>query len=199
MTRVTVPDVATNDLWTASNQNTYVGGNINGLNPYTTAGDMAYAPSSSGNLIRIPVGTSRQQVLSVSGGVPAYDDADNTITRVIGIMLNDDVALIAGDDAARFRIPPVMSGFDIIGVAASRKSGTGTLTIQIRNVTDGVDVLSTKITIDSGETDSATAAIPPVIDTSKDNVAIADQFAIDIDDAGTSTLFAYVEIRLRKP
>jgi hypothetical protein len=84
-------------------------------------------------------------------------------------------------------------------VAGSRKSGTGVPTIQIRNVTDAVDVLSTRLTIDSGETDSSTAAAPAVINTSNDDVATGDQFAIDVDAAGTSTLFMWVEIGFARP
>jgi hypothetical protein len=84
-------------------------------------------------------------------------------------------------------------------VAASRKQGTGTLTIQIRNVTDAVDVLSTRLTIDTGETDSATAAAPAVINTANDDLATADQFAIDVDVAGTGTLYAYVVISMTRP
>lgn len=120
-------------------------------------------------------------------------------TRNIGLQINADLALAAGDDAARFRIPASLNGWVISSVAASRKSGTGVPTIQIRNVTDGVDVLSTRITIDSGETDSSTAAAAAVINTANDDVATADQFAIDIDVAGTATLYLWVEIGFTRP
>jgi len=105
------------------------------------------------------------------------------------------------NDANSWKSPPVVPLSLIItaSVAASRKSGTGVPAIQIRNVTDAVDVLSTKVTIDSGETDSSTAAAAAVIDTTKDDVATGDQFAIDVDVAGTSTLYCYVEIGFTKP
>ena len=119
--------------------------------------------------------------------------------RYMGFLLNTTVALSAGDDAVRFRIPSTLNGWRISSVAASRKSGTGTPTIQIRNVTDTVDVLSTRLTIDSGETDSSTAATPAVINTSNDDVATADQFAWDVDVSGTSTLYAYTEITFAHP
>lgn len=118
---------------------------------------------------------------------------------IIGFLLNESVALVAGDDAKRFRIPSKFNGWTITSVAASRKSGTGTPTIQIRNVTDSVDVLSTRVTIDTAETDSSTAATPAVINTSNDDVATADQFAVDVDGAGTSTLYCWVEIGLTRP
>jgi hypothetical protein len=125
-----------------------------------------------------------------------YDRA--TLPRVMGFLINTDIALIVGDDAFRFRIPSALNGFVITSVAASRKSGTGVPAIQIRNVTDAVDVLSTKITIDTGETDSSTAATPAVINTANDDVTTGDQFAIDIDVAGTSTLYLWVEIGFTK-
>lgn len=130
-----------------------------------------------------------------SGTVPQWIQ----FRRYISFLLNKDIALTVGDDAARFRIPNAINGWNIISAAASRKSGTGVPAFQIRNVTDAVDVLSTKITIDSGETDASTAAVPPVINTANDDVATADQFAIDVDVAGTNTLYAFVEIGFAKP
>jgi len=121
---------------------------------------------------------------------------ENT-TRYISILLNTSAVLTAGDDAARFRIPAALNGWDVYSVAASRKSGTGVPLFQVRNVTGAVDVLSTRISIDSGETDSSTAAAAPVINTANDSVATGDQFAIDVDDAGTNTLYAFVEIGFR--
>jgi hypothetical protein len=121
-----------------------------------------------------------------------------TLPRVMGVLINADIALVTGDDQYRFRIPSSLNGFVITSVAASRKSGTGVPAVQIRNVTDAVDVLSTKLTIDTGETDSSTAATPAVINTANDDVATGDQFAIDIDVSGTATLFLYVEIGFTK-
>jgi len=63
---------------------------------------------------------------------------------------------------------------------------TGTTDIQIRNVTDSVDMLSTKLTIDSTETGSDTADVPAVIDTTKDDVVTNDLIAIDIDATSTT-------------
>jgi hypothetical protein len=127
-----------------------------------------------------------------------YDVA--MLPRYFGNPLNTDVALVVGDDAARFTIPSAFNGWNITSITATRKSGgTGVPTIQLRNVTDSVDVLSTKLTIDSGETSSLTAATPPVIDTTKDDVATDDVFAIDVDVAGTNTFFMYVLVGLTKP
>jgi hypothetical protein len=112
--------------------------------------------------------------------------------NVVQVMINNAVALTTGDDKARIRIPPNLNGMILKSASASRKSGTGVLNIMIRNATDAVDMLSTAITIDSGETDSITAATQPVINTANDDVATADQIAIDVDGAGTSALICIV-------
>jgi len=118
----------------------------------------------------------------------------NVDKNVIQILLNTTTALTSGNDAARFRVPAKLNGLNLTAVAASRKSGTGELNIMIRNVTDAVDMLSTALTVDTAETDSLTAATAAVINGSYDDVATGDQIAIDVDGAGTDTLFAIVEL-----
>jgi hypothetical protein len=105
-------------------------------------------------------------------------------------------AISTGDGKYYFRVPATLSGYDIVGVAAhvSTVSSSGIPTIQIANVTDSVDVLSTKLTIDASEKDSATAAAAAVIDTSHDDVATADELRIDVDVAGTGAKGLIVEL-----
>jgi hypothetical protein len=183
----------TGATYTAAQYNTHVRDNFTAVWVYTTAGDIAYATGAT-TLARLAIGSSGY-LLSVASGAPAWV----ANIRYMSFLLNLDVALTVGDDAVRFRIPSAVNGWNIVSVAASRKSGTGVPAIQIRNVTDSVDILSTKITIDSGETDSSTAATPPVINTAVDDVATGDQFSIDVDVAGTSTLCCFVEIGFAKP
>lgn len=76
---------------------------------------------------------------------------------------------------------------------------TNTTDIQIANVTDSVDILSTKLTIDSAETGSDTAATAAVIDTSKDDLATNDLLRIDVDAVSTTPakgLIVTIECRL---
>lgn len=63
---------------------------------------------------------------------------------------------------------------------------TNTTDIQIANVTDSVDMLSTKLTIDSGETGSNTAATPAVINKANEAVSENDQLRIDVDAVSTT-------------
>lgn len=93
-----------------------------------------------------------------------------------------------GDGKFYFTAPPEVNGMVISAVHARVVTAgtTGTSDIQIHNVTDAVDVLSTKLTIDTGETGSDTAATPAVINTSNDDVATNDLFRIDVDAVSTT-------------
>lgn len=94
-----------------------------------------------------------------------------------------------GDGKAVFIVPSVLNGMNLVEVKAVQGTAgiTGTCDVQIRNVTDSVDMLSTKITIDSTEIGTATAATAAVIDTTKDDVATNDVLAIDVDAIASGT------------
>lgn len=184
----------TGATYTAAQYNTHVRDNLSAIWVGTGVGDMDYYTSST-TKARLAAPSAGSMLLH-TGSAPAWVSG----TRYMQFLVNTDVALAVGDDQVRFRIPAGLNGWNITSVAASRKSGgTGVPQFQIRNVTDGVDVLSTKLTIDSGETDSLTAATAAVIDTSKDDVATGDQFSIDVDAAGTASLYCVVEIGFTKP
>jgi len=103
-----------------------------------------------------------------------------------------------GDGKAYFTIPEELNGMNLVGVHARVVTAgtTGTTDIQIANVTDSVDMLSTKLTIDSGETGSDTAATPAVIDTDHDDVATNDLLRIDCDAVATTAAKGLI-VRLR--
>lgn len=93
-----------------------------------------------------------------------------------------------GDGKAFLEVPEELNGMNITAVGAYcfTAGTTGTMDIQIRNVTDSQDVLSTKITIDSTERSSRTAATPAVINTSYDDLATGDIIAFDFDAVHTT-------------
>lgn len=180
--------------YTASQYNTYVRDNFTAIWVGTTAGDIDYYTSASAKT-RLAIGTAGQILMS-TGSAPSWVSGE----RYVPVYLNSDVALAVGDYQGWFMIPPALNGWNITFVGAMRKAGgTGVPALQLRNVTDSVDVLSTKVTIDSSETTSGTAATPPVIDTSKDDVATYDIFAVDVDVAGTSTFDCVFYVGFTKP
>lgn len=95
-------------------------------------------------------------------------------------------SIVVGDDKHRLFITNDMDGMSLIDADASKlvSGGGGTVTVQVRNVTQGADMLSTRITIDPHEFTSYTAVVPPVIDAANDDVAVGDIIAVDVDDSG---------------
>lgn len=103
-----------------------------------------------------------------------------------------------GDGKVYFRIPPSLNGMNLVGVAANviTAGTTGTINIDIArcataatgNVCSGTvsDVLSTNITIDSGENSTDNAAAAAVIDTANDDVATGQIYRIDVDAIHTT-------------
>lgn len=93
-----------------------------------------------------------------------------------------------GDGAYYLEIPSSYNGMNLVEVAARviTAGTTGTTDIQIHNVTDTQDMLSTKLTIDSGETSSSTAATAAVINGTYDDVATYDLLRIDVDATSTT-------------
>jgi hypothetical protein len=93
-----------------------------------------------------------------------------------------------GDGKGYFHIPTGYGGMNLVEVHAQviTAGTTGTEDIQIANVTQAADMLTTKITIDSTETGSHTAATPAVIDTNNDDVATNDLIRIDVDAVQTT-------------
>lgn len=97
-----------------------------------------------------------------------------------------DVA--TGDGKAYFVVPSSLNGMNLVGIHGRviTAGTTGTMDVQVANVTDSVDMLSTKLTWDSTETGTDTAATPAVIDTTKDDVATNDLLRIDVDAVQTT-------------
>ena len=117
--------------------------------------------------------------------------ADHTRLGLFQIkVFSDTTLLVTGDGAYVMGVPDDLDGAALKSVAAfvTVVSSSGTPTIQIRNITGAVDMLSTSLTIDASEFNSYTAATPAVIDTSTNLVAAGDAVAVDIDGAGTDTM-----------
>lgn len=102
-------------------------------------------------------------------------------------VLDDNTVLTTGDGKIIVCIPTRLDGWKLESAHAfiSTASSSGLPTVQIRNVTLSVDMLSTKISIDETEKNSYEATTQPVINEENAQVSVGDQIAIDIDIAGT--------------
>lgn len=123
--------------------------------------------------------------------------------EVVQILVTDPngSAISTGDGKAYFTIPAKLNGMNLVAAhaAVTTVSSSGTPTIQIHNVTDTADMLSTRITIDANEKTSYTAAAAPVINGSADDVATGDILRIDVDVAGTGTKGLMVLLTFQLP
>ena len=107
----------------------------------------------------------------------------------------DTIGPSVGNGITHVTIPSTLDGKNLFTAQAHvYTAGTGSLTtVQLHNLTDGQDMLSTAITIDSGEKDSSTAATPSVTG-AYNGVSTADVIRIDVDVVATNTLG--LEIRM---
>lgn len=128
---------------------------------------------------------SRKPLVIVGGEkqeLPSNDDLSITKSVQIIVFPKSDSVTSGTFKSEPIYIPLELDGANLIGVfAAVDVSGTGSVTsIQVRNVTKSANMLSTELTIDSGEKTSGTAATPAVIDTLNDHVSSNDELAINI-------------------
>lgn len=108
----------------------------------------------------------------------------------------DNIGPSVGNGITHVVIPSTLDGKNLYSAQAHVYTvGTGgsITNVQLHNLTDGNDMLSTPITIDLSEKDSSTAATPSV--TGDDNgVSTGDVIRIDVDAVATNTLG--LEIRM---
>jgi len=144
-----------------------------------------------------------------------YDTAATAVKKIIPAnsvffnrtvvikVLPDGIPTTVTDGLARFTVPATLDGLYLssvsgeVGAHVYAAGTTGTTTAMIYNETDSVDMLSTGITIDTGETDSSTAASPPVVDTDNNQVSTADVLRFDIDTIQTGTAANGLEVRMQ--
>lgn len=130
---------------------------------------------------------------------PAY-----TATHAVTFLVTDPggSALAVGDGQFYWRVPSTLNGMDLIAVAGkviTASSGGTLITVQIHNLTQAADMLTTRLTIDNGETDSLTAATAAVIDTANDDVATGDTIRVDVDQCGSGAKGLIIELQFRAP
>jgi hypothetical protein len=119
---------------------------------------------------------------------------------VLEIKVIDDASVITvGDGKFIFAISEDLNGASFTAAEAyiTDASSSGLPTVQIRNVTDSVDVLSTRVTIDVGEFTSYTAVTRSVVNTANAILATGDLIAIDVDVAGTVAMGLGVILTVR--
>jgi len=108
--------------------------------------------------------------------------------KVVQMVVFDFATDVAtGDGKFYFHVPNTLNGMNLVAVHAEviTAGTTGTTDIQIANATQVADILSTKLTIDSGETGSDTAAAA-VINAAEDDMQTNDVLRVDVDAVSTT-------------
>lgn len=122
------------------------------------------------------------------------------VGRIIAFkVIDDSTTLTTGQAKIIFNVPEELDNTLVVAAHAfvTTVSSSGAITIQLRNVTDSVDLLGTEITIDASEFDSYTAATPPVITFANAQLSKSDRIAVDVDSAGTGAkgLSVYLSVQ----
>jgi len=160
--------------------------------------------STTGDIVRYDSERERYgigstgQVLTVTAGLPAWEDAgDLTHNVVVTFACGDETTAIgATGQVLSFRMPFAMTlNAGILGVKGSLvTAGTGAnlLTVDINEA--GSTILSTKLTFDATETTTVSAATPVVI--SDVNLASDAIITVDIDQLDSGGVGAGLKISL---
>ena len=116
---------------------------------------------------------------------PTIDDVTREVVLYVTEATTDTDT---GDGQIYFTIGETLDGLNLTAVHARVITAgvTGTLDVEVYNVTDSVDMLSTTLTVDTTELGSETAATPAVIDPTNDDVAEFDLLRIDVDAVHTT-------------
>lgn len=129
--------------------------------------------------------------LASQQSIKAYVDAQLATGYRLIEVTKHTIAVDLGNGAGQFMVDANLNGLNLSGVlakVATAGTGGGPMLIQIYNVTQAADMLTTRINIDASETSSADASTQAVIDTANDDVATGDILRIDIDQVFTTTL-----------
>lgn len=153
-----------------------------------TKGDLI-AASADDTVVRLVAPSKKFSTLyydSAQGGGLAWGLRSNVQLEPFSMARQTDC--VSGDGKAWLHIPAHLDGLDLVevhGETAIAGSGS-TMAVQIRNVTQAVDMLTVKLTWDSGETGTDEAATPYDINESNDDVSENDMIAIDFDQLHTT-------------
>lgn len=131
--------------------------------------------------------------LVLDGGVPKKIQYSNLIIRYVQLEPFGYVTPLVcavGDGKAFLPIPLGLDGLSLVYCHAEVETagvGGGPMTIQVHNVTQAADMLSTKLSVDTAETGSDTAATPYVIKSNDDEIVAAyDILRLDFDVVHTA-------------
>jgi hypothetical protein len=163
----------------------------------STASTQALTASTQASLAGLYATTASTAATLAGNYATTASTAAGQVGRTLILkVIEDSDSVNTGDGQIYVTIPTTLNNHNLSAVGAHvyTASTSGVINIQIRNVTDSQNMLSTPIYIDQMENDSSTAATASTINTSYDDVVTADVLAVDVDGAGSQT--KGLEVRL---
>lgn len=203
--KMTVANLFTSPTLTTPVLGTPSSGNLSNCTAYpgdsslTTVGtvtsgnvDAVVSAASTTTAGKVEIATAAETTTGTDAGRAVSPDAlagsDYGIRYIAILCFDYGTDTATGDGKGYIHIPSGLDGMNLVYAHAEvfTAGTTGTTDIQIHNVDNALDMLSTKLTIDSAETGSDTAATPAVINTSNDHVNTNDVIRIDVDAVSTT-------------
>ena len=123
-------------------------------------------------------------------GFPLAQDTPDRALRIFQIKVFSETAnMTTGDNKFVFAVSEDLNSATLVRAEAfvSTSASSATVTVPVRNVTKGVDMLVVPITIDALEFTSYTADVRSAVDYSNNTVETGDRIAIDVDVAGAGS------------
>ena len=125
-------------------------------------------------------------------------------TKNVEVVLTDNSTaptVVNGLGDIYFIVPAELDGMNLVSVGAhvTTVSSSGLPSFQIHNLSNALDMLSTNMTIDANEKDSATATTAAVINAANDHVNTGDEIRFDCDAIGTGAKGVTIRMGFRVP
>ena len=178
----------------------------------TTGDDLTNKTYVDGRTVAASTTVSGIVELAIGSEVTTGTDATRAVTpdslagseygvEVVEVAFSDmTTAITTGDGKAYFTVPAKLNGWNLIranGSFYTAGSATSAL-IQIHNITQAADMLTTRITIEATEATSYTG-VPGVVDAANDDVATGDRLRIDVDQIGTAAAGGIAILEFQAP
>ena len=148
---------------------------------------------NTASITEMNTGTDAAKIATADGVAGSYAGTKSMV--IIAVEQGTDVS--AADGKISFPIPPALNGMNLVSANAivNTAGTTNATTIDIFNVTDSFDLLSTAISIASG----ATIGTSGTVDAAHDDVVTNDVLRVDVTTASTTLakgLMVMLEFRL---
>jgi hypothetical protein len=181
-----VSNVVTNGTFQGATRYTVTLATSDGSNPMVGLANTYDGTTADANVIpgnRVSLQADSLILCSIGSGILRLLSANLANRFAQFFCFDKPTDVTVGDGRSYFQVPAKFNGdkLKIANASVITAGTTGNTTIQVHNVTQAVDMLTTPITIASGATTGS-----GVIDTANDDIVTGDILRIDIDSVSTT-------------